>query len=69
MRPFCFLLESGLSENIQKNSLPVTTGNVSKNEKFLKNADSCVFDLKVNEFNMMIDLTEMKRNLYYFNFW
>ena len=56
------LLESGLSEVIQKNSLPVAKKDVSKNRESLKGEDSYVSDPKANEFNMMIDLNEIERN-------
>ena len=55
------LLESGLSEVIQNNSLPVKTKDVSKTRKSLKDTDSYVSNSEVNEFNMMADLDEIKR--------
>ena len=56
------LLESGLSEVIQNNSLPVGKTDVSENRESLKSADSYVSDLEVNEFNMITDLNEIERN-------
>ena len=56
------LLESGLSEVIQKNSLPVGETDVSGNRESLKGADSYVSDPEVNEFNMITDLNEIGRN-------
>jgi hypothetical protein len=55
------LLESGLSETIQKNSLPEITKDVYKYGKSQKNADYYVSDSEVNEFNMIVDLDEIKR--------
>lgn len=56
------LLESGLSEVIQNNSLPVGGTDVSENRESLKSADSYVSDPEVNEFNMITDLNEIERS-------
>lgn len=55
------LLESGLSEVIKKNLLPVAKKDSFKNETSLKDIDSYVSCLKANELNMMTDLDEVKR--------
>ena len=55
------LLESGLSEDIKKNSLPVIKKDNFKNEMSLKDTDSYVSCPKANEFNMMADLDEIKK--------
>ena len=55
------LLESGLSEDIKKNSLPVIKKDSFKNETSLKDINSYVSCLEADEFNMMTDLDEVKR--------
>jgi retron-type reverse transcriptase len=55
------LLESGSSEVIKKNLLPVSTKDVPTNGKSLKKEDSYVSDSEVNKFNIMIDLDEIRR--------
>jgi len=56
------LLESGLSEVNQKNSLPVKKTDVSEYGESLKGANSYVSDLEANEFNMLTDLSKIERN-------
>lgn len=55
------LLENGLSEAIQNDSLPVTKKGVPLERKSLKDGKTYVTDLEVNKFNMIADLDEVKK--------
>ena len=56
------LLESRLSEEIKKNSLPVGKIDVSKNRESLKSTNFYVSNSKVNEFNIMTNLIKTERH-------
>ena len=56
-----FLIKSGLSEVIKKDSLPVINKDSFKNKTSLKNTDSYVFRSEAKEFNIIINLDEVKK--------